>query len=69
MTTAQPFGDFRVRIDPWEVDYGDQTPLAPTDDQSDEQVDHEIEVSDANWQAITPTGDPTPASVWSSSTG
>jgi len=54
------FGDFRVRIDPWEVDYGDQTPLAPADDQPDEQVDHEIEVSDPGWQAITPTGDPTP---------
>ena len=43
------FGDFRVRIDPWEVDYGDQTPFAPADDQPDEQVDHEIEVSDATF--------------------
>lgn len=60
MTTTPLFGHFRVRIDPWQVDYGDQTPLAPTGDQPDEQVDHEIEVSDANWQAITPTGDPTP---------
>ncbi len=54
------FGDFRVRIDPWEVDYGDQTPLAPADDQPDEQVDHEVEVGDANWRPITPTGDSTP---------
>jgi hypothetical protein len=53
------FGDFRVRIDPWEVEYGDQTPLLPADDQPDEQVDHEIEVNDANWRAIKPTGDPT----------
>ena len=26
------FGNFRVRIDPWEVDYGDQTPLASLKD-------------------------------------
>lgn len=51
------FGDFRVRIDPWEVAYGDQTPLAPADDQPDEQVDHEVEVRDAQWQAITPSAD------------
>ena len=54
------FGDFRVRIDPWEVDYGDQTPLAALDEHSDMQVDHELEVSDADWHAITPAGDPAP---------
>jgi hypothetical protein len=58
-TMAPLFGGFRVRIDPWEVDYGDQTPLAPADDQPDEQVDHEIEVSDAAWQPITPTRETT----------
>lgn len=54
------FGDFRVRIDPWEVDYGDQTPLAPAEDQPHEQVDHEIELADANWHAITPPDDAAP---------
>jgi len=54
METTSLFGDFRLRIDPWEVDYGDQTPLAPADDQPDERVDHEVEVGDAAWQAITP---------------
>jgi len=54
------FGDYRVRIDPWEVDYGDQTPLAAASDQLDEQVDHEIEVTDSEWQAITPSGDAVP---------
>ena len=49
------FGDFRVRIDPWEVDYGDQTRLASLDDHSDEQVDHEVEVADGQWSAITPS--------------
>lgn len=48
------FGDFRVRIDPWEVDYGDQTPLAPSDDQPQQQVDHEVEVADGQWAPITP---------------
>jgi hypothetical protein len=50
------FGDFRLRIDPWEVNYGDQTPLSPTDDEPDETVDHEIEIAEASWQAIIPPG-------------
>jgi hypothetical protein len=57
---ASLFGDFRVRIDPWEVDYGDQTPLAPADDQPDEKVDHEVECADASWQAIVPQSDAAP---------
>ena len=60
VAAAQPtpvFGDFRVRVDPWEVDYGDQTPLAPSGEEPNEQVDHEVEVKDANWQAITPQGE------------
>ncbi len=48
------FGSFRVRIDPWEVEYGDQTPLAPVDDPAPEHVRHEIEVRDGEWQAIVP---------------
>lgn len=48
------FGELSVRIDPWEVDYGDQTPLAAASDELDEQVDHEIEVNDAEWEAIRP---------------
>ena len=51
---APLFGGFRVRVDQWEVDYGDQTPLAALDDRPDEQVDHEVEVSDADWSAIIP---------------
>jgi len=49
MTMATLFGDFRVRIDPWEVDYGDQTPLASLDDIPNEQVDHEVEVADGHY--------------------
>ena len=37
-----------------EVDYGDQTPLATLDDRPDEQVDHEVEMSDGEWSAIIP---------------
>jgi hypothetical protein len=55
---APLFGDFRVRIDPWEVDYGDQTPLASLEDRPEEQVNHEVEVTDGQWSAIIPS-DPT----------
>ena len=48
------FGDYRVRIDPWEVDYGDQTPLESLNDRPTEQVDHEVEVPDDAWKAIVP---------------
>ena len=42
---TQPFGYFRVRIHPWEVDHGDQTPLSVLEDRPEEQVDHEVEVA------------------------
>jgi len=54
------FGEFRVRIDPWEVDYGDQTPLAPTEDRLDETVEHEVECEDADWRAIVPPSQAAP---------
>ncbi len=54
------FGTFRVRIDPWEVDYGDQTPLSPAEGAPEEQVDHEIELSEMRWQAIAPPVDAAP---------
>ena len=52
MTPA--FGDFRILIDPWEVDYGDQTPLESTEDRPDDEVDHEVEVADDEWAPIAP---------------
>ncbi len=42
-----PFGAFKVRIDPWEVDYGDQTPLAAPEEIQLESVSHTIEVEPA----------------------
>ena len=50
------FGGYRVRVDPWEVDYGDQTPLASLDHRPVEQVDHEVEAADADWAAVVPSG-------------
>ena len=53
-TDGTAFRVFRVRVDQWEVNYGDQTPLAALDDRPDEQVDHEVEMSDDEWSAIIP---------------
>ena len=50
------FGDYRILIDPWEVDYGDQTPLESTEDRPDDEVDHEVEVADDEWAPIAPLG-------------
>ena len=49
------FGEYRVRIDPWEVDYGDQTPLASLDQRPDEQVDLDVEVPAGDWSAVVPS--------------
>lgn len=51
---SRVFGDYHVRIDPWEVDYGDQTPLESRNDRPREHVDHEVEVPDDAWEAIVP---------------
>ncbi len=54
--SPSPFGQYRIRIDPWEVDYGDQTPLAPGEDdgEADVQVDHEVERDEGSWAPIHP---------------
>lgn len=51
-----PFGGYQIRIDPWEVDYGDQTPLAPQAELDDNgaHVDHEVELPEASWAPIRP---------------
>ena len=50
------FGGYRVRVDPWEVDYGDQTPLASPDHRPAELVDHQVEAADADWAPVVPSG-------------
>ncbi|HWO25512.1 MAG TPA: hypothetical protein VNO30_42525 [Kofleriaceae bacterium] len=56
------FGELRVRYDPWEVDYGDQTPLELADEAEaeDERIDLEVERPAGSWAPIVPTGDPAP---------
>jgi hypothetical protein len=48
------FGPFRVRVDPWEVDYGSETPLEPLDDQPDEDVVIDIELPPDRWTPLNP---------------
>lgn len=59
-SSASPFGSFRVRIDSWEVDYGEQTPLAAMAGDADEHVDHTVEVAEADWKVIVPAGEAAP---------
>ena len=49
------FGDLKIRVDPWEVDYGDQTPLASSREGQHEQVDLEVEFSESEWRAVEPS--------------
>ena len=53
--TASPFGDYSVRIDPWAVDYGGETPteFQPDADEAPE-LDLNIEQEAASWAPITP---------------
>jgi hypothetical protein len=57
---ASIFGDLRVRYDPWEVDYGDQTPLELIDEALDDRIDLEVERPGSDWGPITPAGGAAP---------
>jgi hypothetical protein len=48
------FGPFQVRVDPWEADYGSETPLAPLDDKPDEDIAADVELSPERWAPIRP---------------
>ena len=53
--TASPFGDYSVRIDPWAVDYGGETPTEFQPDAEDApELDLNIEQDVATWAPITP---------------
>ena len=57
--TASPFGDYSVRIDPWAVDYGGETPTEFQPDAEDApELDLNIEQDVATWAPITPPGAP-----------
>ncbi len=55
---AQPspslFGPFQVRVDPWEVDYGSETPLETLDDQPNEDILLDIELPADRWAPMNP---------------
>jgi hypothetical protein len=48
------FGPFQVRVDPWEVDYGSETPLSPLDDEPDEAVTLDVELPADRWIPLEP---------------
>lgn len=48
------FGPFQVRIDPWEVDYGSETPLEPLAAPTDEDVVLDIEMPPDQWVPVLP---------------
>lgn len=54
------FGDLRVRFDPWQIDYGDQTPLIGLEDEPDPKVDLEVELAAACWAPIRPPANAAP---------
>jgi hypothetical protein len=52
---ASPFGDYSVRIDPWAVDYGGETPAEFQPDAEDApELDLNVERDAATWAPVTP---------------
>jgi hypothetical protein len=58
------FGPFQVRVDPWEVDYGSETPLTPVGDRPDEAVVLDVESPPERWAALTPGALPAPERLY-----
>ncbi|HZP46656.1 MAG TPA: hypothetical protein VFB15_13485 [Candidatus Binataceae bacterium] len=49
------FGDLHVRLDPWQVDYGAELPVAPEDEASpDEAIILDVEAPPGQWAPIAP---------------
>jgi len=48
------FGNLKVRIDPWAIDYGSELPLAGDDIGDDENVDAAVEAPAELWAPIRP---------------
>ena len=48
------FGSFQVRVDPWDVDYGSETPLEPLDDKPDEDIVLDVEMPPDQWRPLNP---------------
>jgi hypothetical protein len=58
------FDPFRVRVDPWEVDYGSETPLEPLDDKPDEDVVLDVELPPDRWTPLNPGPVSSPGRVY-----
>src|SRR5262245_58013605 len=43
------FGDYEVRIDPWQAEYGSELPLELVSEQGAEGVDLTVEAAEADW--------------------
>lgn len=57
------FGPFDVRVDPWEVDYGSQTPVESIGEEADETVVLDIEQPAEAWSAVIPESVTAPAQI------
>jgi len=61
---ASLFGAFDVRVDPWEVNYGSETPLEGVTDSESEDVAVDVEVHADSWKPIVPQLAPVPEHLW-----
>ena len=48
------FGDLELRLDPWQVDYGDQTLVESPSAEPDQGIDVEVEVEGPWWPIVPP---------------
>jgi hypothetical protein len=61
---ARLFGDFDVRVDPWEVDYGSETPLESVSEQPEEDVALDVDIPVAQWKPVAPAPVRAPTRLW-----
>ncbi|GIW42257.1 MAG: hypothetical protein KatS3mg076_2834 [Candidatus Binatia bacterium] len=58
------FGEFDVRIDPWESPYGGEVPFDPAVEEKAEDVDLGVEVPPDRWAPLSPGATPVFATVF-----
>ena len=51
---ASLFSPFQVRVDPWQADYGSETPLTPLEEEPKDPPDPNVELPAAEWRPIRP---------------
>jgi hypothetical protein len=57
------FGEFDVRIDPWDVDYGSELPIDPTEESPAEDVELGVELQADRWRPVMPASASTPERI------